>query len=62
MVTVLLAGIFANYESSKSHLEANAHRLHVITESHLNNSFRMIDAGLTIYDNTFNEDMQDAYP
>jgi PAS domain S-box-containing protein len=61
MVTVLLAGIFANYESSKSHLEANAHRLHVITESHLNNSFRMIDAGLTIYDNTFNEDMQDAF-
>lgn len=61
IVTALLAGIWANYESSKSNLEANAHRLHVITESHLNNSFRMIDAGLTIYDNTFNEDMQDAF-
>ncbi|NLW76474.1 MAG: hypothetical protein GXY18_08640, partial [Methanomicrobiales archaeon] len=61
IVSVLLVGIWANYESSKNNLEANAYRLHAITESYINNSFRMIDAGLTIYDNTFNEDMQDAF-
>lgn len=60
IVTVLLAGIWVNYESSKNHLETNAHRLHVITESYINNSFRMIDAGLTIYDNTYNDKMRDA--
>jgi len=61
IVTVLLAGIWANYESSKNNFEANANRLHAITESYINNSFRMIDAGLTIYDNTYNDKMRDAF-
>ena len=61
IVTVVLAGIWTSYETSRSNLEANANRLQVMTEAHLDNSFRLIDTGLKLYDNTYNEEMQEAF-
>ncbi len=61
IATVVLAGIWTNYETSRSHLEANADGLRAITESHINTSFRMIDTSLKIYDSTYNEEMKDAF-
>ncbi|OPX67652.1 MAG: sensory histidine kinase AtoS [Methanoregulaceae archaeon PtaB.Bin056] len=61
IVTVLLAGIWINYAHSVSHTEENAERLRAMTESHIDNSFRMIDTGLKLYDNTYNQEMRDAF-
>lgn len=61
IVTALIAGLWINYENSKNHTVENAERLRVMTESHMDNSFRMIDTGLKLYDNTYNQKMQDAF-
>ncbi len=61
IATVVLAGIWTNYETSRSHLETDADGLRAMTESHINTSFRMIDASLKLYDNTYNEEMKDAF-
>ncbi len=61
IVSVVLAGIWINFDNSRRTTQANAERLRVITESHIDNSFRMIDTGLKIYDNTYNEAMKDAF-
>ncbi len=61
IVTVLLAGIWTSYQTSRSNLEANADRLSGLTESHINNSFRLIDTGLKLYDSTYNEEMEDGF-
>ena len=61
IVIVVLAGLWTSYETSRGNLEANANRLEVMTEAHLDNSFRLIDTGLKLYDNTYNEEMQDAF-
>jgi PAS domain S-box-containing protein len=61
IVTVVLAGIWTNFETSRSNLETNAERLREITESHINASFRMIDTSLKLYDSTYNREMQDAF-
>ena len=61
IVTVLLVGIWASYETSRSNLETNAVQLRNMTEAHINTSFRMIDTSLKIYDSTYNEEMEDAF-
>lgn len=61
IVTVFLAGIWMNYENSKNNAIENAERLRIMTGSHINNSFRMIDTGLKLYDNTYNSVMRDAF-
>ena len=61
IVIIVIAGIWINYENSKDNIENNADRLRVMTESHLDNSFRMIDTGLKLYDNTYNQQMEDAF-
>ena len=61
IVTVLLAGIWTSYQTSRSNLETNAERLRVMTESHINNSFRLIDTSLKIYDSTYNDEMEDGF-
>ncbi len=61
IVIIVLAGIWINYQNSKHTIEENAERLRVMTESHLDNSFRLIDTGLKLYDNTYNEQVEDAF-
>ncbi len=61
IIPLVLAGIWINYQNSEHAIEENAARLRVMTESHLDNSFRMIDTGLNLYDNTFNEQMKGAF-
>ena len=61
IATVVLAGIWTSYTTSTSSLEANAERLRTLTESHINTSFRMIDASLKLYDSTYNEEMRSAF-
>jgi PAS domain S-box-containing protein len=61
IVTVLLAGIWTSYQTSRSNLETSAERLRVMTESHINNSFRLIDTSLKIYDSTYNDEMKEAF-
>jgi len=61
IVVALLAGIWMNYVSSRYHLEKNAQNLRHMTESHIDTSFRMIDTGLKIYDNTYNDEMEEAF-
>lgn len=61
IVSVVLAGIWINYDTSRKTTQANAARFRTITESHIDNSFTMIDTGLKIYDNTYNEAMQEAF-
>src|SRR5665647_3221022 len=61
IATVVFAGIWVSYETSRSNLETNAAGLRTITESHINSSFRMIDTGLKLYDNTYNDAMEDGF-
>ena len=61
IVTVVLAGIWTNYETSRSNLETNANRLRGISEDHINEHLRLIHTGLKIYDGRFNEEMEDAF-
>ncbi len=61
IIILVLAGIWINYENSEHNLRDNADRLRVMTESHLENSVRMIDTGLKLYDNTYNDQMRDAF-
>ncbi len=61
IATVVIAGIWSSYETSRSNLATNAERLQGITESYINTSFRMIDSGLKLYDNTYNTGMRDAF-
>jgi PAS domain S-box-containing protein len=61
IATVVLAGIWTSYETSRTHLEDEAAGLRAMTESHINTSFRMIDASLKLYDSTYNEEMKDAF-
>lgn len=61
IVSVVLAGIWINYDNSRNTAQANAERLRAITESHIDNSFKMIDTGLKMYDNTFDEEMKEAF-
>ncbi len=61
IATVVLAGIWVSYQTSRSHLETSAAGLRAITESHINTSFRMIDTILKDYDSTYNEEMEDAF-
>jgi len=61
IVIVLLAGIWINHANSASHAKENAERLRAMTESHMDNSFRMIDTGLKLYDNTYNQEMRDGF-
>ena len=61
IIILVLAGIWINYENSEHNLRENADRLRVMTESHMENSIRMIDTGLKLYDNTYNDQMRDAF-
>ncbi|MEN6342964.1 MAG: ATP-binding protein [Methanospirillum sp.] len=61
IATAVLAGLWISYETSRSHLQANADGLRAITETHINTSFRMIDTSLKLYDSTYNEEMRDAF-
>jgi PAS domain S-box-containing protein len=62
VIVVVLAGIWISYASASDNLRKNADRLRTMTEDHVDTSFRMIDTGLKLYDNTYNEDMQEAFP
>jgi PAS domain S-box-containing protein len=61
IATVVLAGIWTSYETSRSNLEKNAAGLRAMTESHINTSFWLIDTGLKIYDSTFDDRVRDAF-
>jgi two-component system sensor histidine kinase BarA len=61
IIILALAGIWINYENSEHSLRENADRLRIMTESHLENSIRMIDTGLKLYDNSYNDQMRNAF-
>ena len=61
IITFVLAGIWLDYENSEHTIRENADRLMAMSESHIENSFRMIDTGLKLYDSTYNEQMKDAF-
>jgi PAS domain S-box-containing protein len=61
IVTVVLAGIWTNHETSQLNRQANADRLRAMSEAHIDTSFRMIDTSLKLYDSTFNDEMEDAF-
>ncbi len=61
VIILLLTGIWINYENSKHNLETNAARLRDMTESYIDNSFQLIDAGLKLYDNAYNNQMEQAF-
>ncbi len=61
IATIVLAGIWTSCQTSMANLETNANRLRNMTESHINNSFQMIDTGLKLYDNTYNDAMEDGF-
>lgn len=62
IIVIVLAGIYINYENSGNNLRENADRLRVMTESHIDRSFELIDAGLKLYDTAYNNEMQKAFP
>jgi len=62
IIVIVLAGIWVNYQNSESHLRENAGRLSVMTESYIDRSFQLIDAGLKLYDTAYNHEMQKAFP
>jgi len=62
IIVIVLAGIYVNYENSKNNLRENADRLGVMTESYIDRSFQLIDAGLKLYDTAYNHEMQKAFP
>ncbi|MDH7593957.1 MAG: ATP-binding protein [Methanomicrobiales archaeon] len=57
----VLAGIWIFLDSSERYIRENSVRQRAMTESHINNSFRMIDAGLKLSDNLYNNEMRDAF-
>jgi Signal transduction histidine kinase involved in nitrogen fixation and metabolism regulation len=61
LIPLVLTGIWIYYETSESAVRDNAARLRVMDHSHIDNSFRMIDTGLKLYDNTYNAQMGDAF-
>lgn len=61
IISLVLTGIWIYYETSEDSVRENAERLKVITRSHIENSFRMIDTGLKLYDSTYNTQMEDAF-
>jgi PAS domain S-box-containing protein len=61
IITFVLAGIWLDFENSEHTIRENADRLRAMSESHIENSFRMIDTGLKLYDSTYNEQMKDAF-
>ena len=61
IATIVLAGIWASYETSRSHLVENADLLRGLTEAHINSSFHLVDTGLKHYDSTYNDEMEDAF-
>ena len=61
IITVVLAGIWINYETSKSNLQANADNLRAIAEEHIDSHFRIIHIGLKAYDGMYNDEMEDAF-
>lgn len=61
IISAVLAGIWSSYETSMNSLGSNKERLRNMTEAHIDNSFRLIDTGLKIYDSTYNEEMQEAF-
>ncbi|HIH27916.1 MAG TPA: PAS domain S-box protein [Methanoregulaceae archaeon] len=62
IIVIVLAGIYVNYENSGNNLQENADRLRVMTESYIDRSFELIDAGLKLYDTAYNNEMQKAFP
>ncbi|MFA5296172.1 MAG: ATP-binding protein [Methanoregulaceae archaeon] len=62
IIVIVLAGIYVNYENSENNLRENANRLRVMTESYIDRSFELIDAGLKLYDTAYNNEMQKAFP
>ncbi|MDD5419089.1 MAG: ATP-binding protein [Methanomicrobiaceae archaeon] len=61
VIVAVLAGIWINYTNSCDDLRENADRLQNMTESHIDNSFQLIDAGLKLYDTAYNHDMEEAF-
>lgn len=61
IATIVLAGIWASYETSRSHLVENADLLRGLTEAHINRPFHLVDTGLKHYDSTYNDEMEDAF-
>ena len=61
IISAVLAGLGSSYETSKSSLETNAERLRAMTEAHIDNSFRLVDTGLKIYDSTYNDQMEEGF-
>lgn len=61
IIIAVLTGIWVNYVNSCDNLRENADRLRTMTESHIEKSFLMIDTGLKLYDNSYNQEMEDAF-
>jgi PAS domain S-box-containing protein len=61
IITVVLAGIWTNYETSRSNLQENADRLRTIAEEHIDSHFRIIHVGLKAYDSMYDAEMEDAF-
>ncbi len=62
VIIIVLSGIWVSYVNSCDNLRENADRLRSMTESHIDNSFRLIDSGLKLYDTAYNHDMEQAFP
>ncbi|NYT20433.1 MAG: PAS domain S-box protein [Methanomicrobiales archaeon] len=62
IIILVLAGIWIAYVNSSENLRQNADRLRTMTESNIDNSFQLIDAGLKLYDTAYNHDMEKAFP
>ncbi|NYT17961.1 MAG: PAS domain S-box protein, partial [Methanomicrobiales archaeon] len=61
VIVLVLTGIWMSYVNSSDNLRENAYRLRTMTESYIENSFQLIDAGLKLYDTAYNHDMQEAF-
>lgn len=61
IIALALTGIWFQYKTSESSIRGNAERLKAMDRSHIENSFRMIDAGLKLIDSSYNTQMADAF-
>ncbi|MGB4235418.1 MAG: ATP-binding protein [Methanoregulaceae archaeon] len=62
VIVIVLSAIWINYVNSCDELGENFDRLRTMTESHIENSFQLIDSGLKLYDTAYNHDMEKAFP
>ncbi len=62
IIVIVLTGIWIHYENSRTQLVENSDRLRGMTESYIDHSFQLIDAGLKLYDTAYNHDMEQAFP